>query len=91
MLKEAPPDMSGESNTPAANHLFTVNLVNPKLLDEEMAELFHHFTVKLLFLSKRARADIQMAVAFLSTREKQPDVDDYKKLARVICYLCHTA
>lgn len=91
LLKESPPDMNGESNTLAANHLFTVNLVNPKLLDEETAELFHHFIAKLLFLSKRATPDIQMAVAFLSTRVKQPDVDNYKKLTRVICYLRHTA
>jgi hypothetical protein len=51
------------------------------------AEFFHHMTAKLLFLCKRARPDIQTTVAFLSTRVKGPDTDDYKKLRRVIQYL----
>ena len=44
-------------------------------------------TAKLLFLSKRARPDLQQAVAFLTTRVSSPDSDDYKKLGRVIRYL----
>jgi hypothetical protein len=48
-------------------------------------------TAQLLFLSKRARPDIQTAVAFLCTRVKSPDEDDWKKLARVIKYLRGTA
>ena len=36
---------------------------------------------------KRARPDIQTAVAFLTTRVTKPDVDDEKKLARVMKYL----
>jgi hypothetical protein len=43
-----------------------------------------------LFLCKRARPDIQTAVAFLTTRVKRPDTDDYKKLTRVIKYLRST-
>jgi hypothetical protein len=42
---------------------------------------------KLLFLSKRARPDIQQAVAFLTTRVLSPDNDDYKKLGRIVRYL----
>jgi hypothetical protein len=45
----------------------------------------------LLFLSKRARPDIQTAVAFLTTRVKSPDEDDYKKLARTMNYLRGTS
>jgi hypothetical protein len=45
---------------------------------------------KLLFLSKRARPDIQLAVSFLCTRVKKPDMDDYQKLCRVIKYLRNT-
>jgi hypothetical protein len=62
----------------------------PKYLDDATSELFHHLTAKLLFLCKRARPDIQTAMAFLSTRVKQPDKDDYKKLGGVIKYLCAT-
>jgi hypothetical protein len=76
--------------TPAGNHLFQVNKENPVLLEEKEKEFFHHNVAKLLFLSKRARPDIQTAVAFLTTWVKSPDVDDYKKLARVMRYLRET-
>ena len=78
--------MTGESVTPAADHLFTVNADAEKLNTAE-AEIYHHNTAKLLFLCKRARPDIQTAVAFLCTRVQHPDVDDYKKLGRVMRYL----
>jgi len=85
-LEALPNDMDGEAATPAARHLFEVNEDCDKL-DEQTSEMFHHNTAKLLFLSKRARPDIQTAVAFLTTRVKSPDRDDYKKLARVMKYL----
>jgi hypothetical protein len=72
--------------SPAANHLFDVNEDGEKL-DEETVQLFHHFVAKLLLLCKRARPDIQTAVAFLCTRVKTPDCDDYKKLGRTMKYL----
>ncbi|KAL7559815.1 hypothetical protein ACA910_003979 [Epithemia clementina (nom. ined.)] len=87
LLNNLPPDMDGTSNTPAGEHLFTVNETNPELLDEATAELFHHNVVKLLFLCKRARPDLQTAVSFLCTRVHQPDRDDYKKLAKTMHYL----
>eukprot|EP00957_Ditylum_brightwellii_P126753 9661732-Ditylum_brightwellii.AAC.1 len=52
-----------------------------------MARAFHTCTAKLLFLCKHARPDIQTAVSFLTTRVKNPDKDDWKKLHRVIIYL----
>jgi hypothetical protein len=51
------------------------------------ADIFHHITAQLLFLSKRSRPDIEAAVAFLCTRMKEPDEDDWKKLAHVVRYL----
>jgi hypothetical protein len=87
MLNELPLDTTGVSATPAGVHLFEVNKDNPKLLDTEQLEFFHHYVAKLLFLCKRARPDIQTAVAFLCTRVKQPDDDDYKELTRVMKYL----
>jgi hypothetical protein len=88
-LEELPEDMSGEAATPAANHLFQVNEDAVKL-DEESAPLYHHKVAKLLFLCKRARPDVQTAVAFMTTRVQQPDVDDYKKLRRPMQYLHST-
>ena len=46
--------------------------------------------MRLLFASKRARSDIQVCVAFLCTRVKPPNEQDYKKLGRVISYLKET-
>jgi len=91
MLAELPKDMDGVSATPAAKHLFEVNDEKPKYLDAERKQVFHHNVAKLLFLSKRARPDIQTAVAFLCTRVQQPDIDDWKKLSRVMKYLRGTA
>jgi hypothetical protein len=85
-LAMMPADMNGTSITPAAGYLFKVNTDTTKL-DKEKAEFFHSTTARLLFLSKRGRPDIQTAIAFLCTRVSSPDVDDYKKLQRVIRYL----
>ncbi len=86
VLEDTNPDMNGEAVTPAANHLFDVSK-EPILYDEQKSEYFHSVTAKLLFLAKRGRPDIQVAIAFLTTRVKSRDEDDYKKLARVIRYL----
>jgi Reverse transcriptase (RNA-dependent DNA polymerase) len=53
MLAMLPTDMSGIAASPAANHLFKVNPTVTSL-DKTKAELFHHYTAKLLFLCKRA-------------------------------------
>ena len=47
-------------------------------------------TARLLFAAKRARPDIQVAVAYLCTRVREPTEDDYLKLTRVIQYLRNT-
>eukprot|EP00978_Attheya_sp_CCMP212_P041105 scaffold231464_cov35-Attheya_sp.AAC.1 len=65
MLDEIPDNMDGIAASPAPNHIFDVNEINPVKLDED-----------------KAKPDIQTAVAFLCTRVKSPDEDDYKKLAR---------
>ena len=56
-------------------------------LDPKTSEKFHHLTAKLLYLGKRARPDIQLAVAFLCTRVAQPNIHDWKKLKRCLQYL----
>lgn len=56
-------------------------------LEEDQALAFHHTVAQLLFMATRARRDIQTAVAFLTTRVKNPDEDDWGKLKRVLKYL----
>jgi hypothetical protein len=85
-LDEAPTDMDGVAAMPAADHLLTVS-EDPDYLDDVTSELFHHLMAKLLFLCKRARPDVQTAVAFLTTQVKRLDKDDYKKLGRIVKYL----
>ena len=89
MLAALPEEMAGVAATPAAEHLFKIN-ATPTHLDEKDAMFFHHNVAKLLFLCKRARPDIQTAVAFLSTCIQHPDRDDYKKLGRAMKYLWKT-
>ena len=76
--------------TPASNHLFTVRDKNdPEYspLPEKQARQFHHTVAQLLFMSTRARRDIQTAVGFLTTRVKAPDKDDWAKLRHTLVYL----
>jgi hypothetical protein len=86
LLDKVPTGMSGHAATPAANHLFSINDKADKISNED-SEKYHHLTAKLLYLSKRARPDLQTAVAFLCKRVKQPDVDDWKKQGRCLRYL----
>jgi hypothetical protein len=90
MIDELPSSMRGRAVTPAANHLFNVNEKQTEFLTEEESDRFHRFTAKLMYLSQRARPDIRTGASFLSTRVTRPDVDDEKKLARVMKYLQFT-
>jgi hypothetical protein len=83
LLDEAPADMEGTAATPAANSLFTIN-DDAEKLDGAKSDQYHCLTMKLLYLCKRVRVDIQTAVAFLMTCTTQPDVDDWKKLSQCI-------
>ena len=76
-------------SSPAAHHLFEVNELSEKLPGKEK-ESFHSAVAKLLYIAKRARPDILLAVSFLTTRVQAPDRDDQKKLARIINYLMGT-
>ena len=90
-LINACPDslLKGTPKSPAGNHLFNVNPDSEKL-DKDKAVLFHHLTAKLLYLSKRTRPNLLPTVSFLCTRVLNPDVDDWKKLGRCMCYLVPT-
>ena len=79
-------ELDGEPTSPEANHLFEVDDNGIKLKPEQK-DMFHEFVAKLLFLGKRARPDLQTAISFLSTRVREPDTEDYKKLIRLTKYL----
>jgi hypothetical protein len=77
-------------STPAGDHLFQIQPpTEARPLPEEQAHIYHHMTAQLLFLS-RVRCNIQTTAAFLTTRVKQPDEDDWGKLKHVLKYLHST-
>ncbi len=55
-----------------------------------MATAFHTIVAKALYLVKRARPDASVAVAFLTTRVREPDEDDWRKLEHLMDYLKST-
>ena len=91
ILADMPDDMlQGHAATPATQNLFVINTGDSLRLDKDKAEFFHRTVARLIFLSNRARPDIQTTVSFLCTRVQKPDHDDYKKLTRLMRYLQDT-
>jgi hypothetical protein len=56
-------------------------------LDKDKSTAFHSLVAKTLFATKRARPDTCIAIAFLTTRVRGPNIDDWKKLSRLTKYL----
>jgi hypothetical protein len=70
-------DIVGTKTSLAADHLSKVQDKSlATLLPEEQAMAFHHATAQLLFLSARARCNIQPIPAFLTMHVKCPDEED---------------
>ena len=73
---------------PSAYYLFKIReKCDATQLPEEFAVIFHHTVAQLLFVSQRARHDIQTPVSFLTKRVKAPDRDDWNKLVRCLQYI----
>jgi hypothetical protein len=82
-------DISKGVQTPAGKGLFELDLdSNP--LNKTEAELFHHIVAKLLYVCKRCRLDIGLAIAFLCTRVSKSTNEDKEKLRRLLRYLERT-
>ena len=81
-----PEEMMISIKTLAGNHLFKVDDACAKLCKRDNI-IFHRLMAKLFFLRKYKRPDIQPTIAFLTTRVRNPDEDDWKKLRRMLSYL----
>ena len=92
-VKEAidkfPEEVNTEAKTPAGPNLFETREETPQLQTDK-AQMFHRIVAKLFFVCKRGRSDIQVAIAFLSTRTSKSDEDDWRKLRRLMRYLAST-
>ena len=75
--------------TAAPDDLFKVN-EDAEKLDTNLSTVFHNIVAKALYLVKRARPDASVSIAFLTTRVRAPDVDDWRKLGHLIEYLRFT-
>ena len=81
-------EIKGGAPTPARNDLFEISEgEDNKRLNEDKSDRFHHIVSKLLYVSKRARLDIDLTIAFLCTRVSKSTEQDWNKLRRLLQYL----
>ena len=87
ILDEFIEEITKTSATQSADYLFKIcKKCDAAQLPEELAVIFHHTVAQLLFVSQRARRDIQTPVSFLTKRVKAHDRDDWNKLVRCLQY-----
>jgi hypothetical protein len=70
----------------APDNLFMVNEDCEKL-SNEAAAAFHAIMMKALYVTKRARPDTSLAIAFLTIQIRSPNIEDWEKLRHLIEYL----
>jgi len=59
-------------------------------MSADRQETFYHIVAKLLYVSKRARVDIDLTVSFMCTRVSKSTEEDWDKLRRLLNYLYGT-
>ena len=69
------------SSSPAGLNLFVKGA--GELLSKERGEIFHTVVAKDISIAKRSRLDILPTVAVLSSRVREPNMNDWKKLGRL--------
>ena len=72
--------------TAAPDNLFVVNK-DCKKLSLEAGASFHTIVAKTLYVTKQARLDTCLNIAFLTTRVRAPNTDDWEKLCPLMEYL----
>ncbi len=70
----------------APDNLFVVN-EDCKKLSTEAAAAFLTVVAKALYVTKRARVDISLEIAFLTRRVRSPNIEDWEKLHHLMEYL----
>ena len=85
-FEKAEPNGGGTKSTAAPENLFVVNMDAEKL-PQEKAVQFHNLVAKTLYTTKRARPDTCTSIAFLTTRVREPNVDDWSKMVHLMKYI----
>lgn len=75
----------GNAPTPATEDLFSDR--DMPMLSDDDRKRFHSVVAKLLYLAKRTRPDILLAISHLASRVTIANQDDKTKLDRVLRYL----
>jgi hypothetical protein len=83
---KAEPNGGGTKTSAAPADLFKIDEDCEKLKPKQATE-FHNLVAKTLYATKRARPDTCTAVAFLTTRVREPDKDDWTKLVHMMKYI----
>ena len=83
---KAEPEGAGTKTSAAPENLFKVNEDCVKLQPSKAVE-FHNLVAKTLYATKRARPDTCTSIAFLTTRVRAPDKDDWTKLVHLMKYI----
>jgi hypothetical protein len=83
---KATPEDSGTKTSAAPSDLFTV-CKDSELLSTKRAEEFHSIVAKVLFATKRARPDTGCSISHLTSRVRESNKDDWKKLAHLMKYI----
>ena len=84
-----PGKLRKSSTSPSKKQLFTVDDTSPSL-DKERAEVFHSIVMKLAYVAKRCRVDLETTLGFLRTRVSKSTEEDWEKLRRALEFLCGT-
>ena len=83
---KAEPKGAGTKSSAAPESLFKVDEDCEKLPASKAME-FHNLVAKTLYATKRARPDTCTAIAFLTTRVRAPDKDDWAKMVHLMKYI----
>jgi hypothetical protein len=83
---KAEPKGGGTKTSAAPASLFKVDKNCEKLNQDKDVE-YHNLVANTLYSTKRAKPDTCTAIAFLTTRVRAPDKDDWNKLVHLMRYI----
>ena len=83
---KAEPKGGGTKTRAAPENIFNVDEDCDKLPQNKTVQ-FHNLAAKALYATKRARSDTCTAVAFLTMRAREPDLDNWAKMVHMMRYI----
>ena len=85
-FEKAEPKGGGTKTSAAPENLFKVDEYCEKLPQSKTVH-FHNLVAKTLYSTKQARPDTCTAVAFLTTRVRAHDLDDWANMVHMMRYI----